>query len=394
MTNLAFYEFFRNTVKNTLISLFLAAMCLMITVMYSVISYEYGKFAPFKELDVKNGYFVGQKMATENFSPNDFDGVEKVYEVNAASVSLEGSGAEAYVYDGWIWKNWHARLKSGHWFNEAGADSAELEIIVGGNCEGYAAGDTVQIQSGNASFNAKIIGILQDSTEIMYKSGYNYFESNYQGMYNDPYGETGLYGEEGGMTVLMQKEAAEKRNITTYSPLPWSIWKYSDSLSSEEADALSKEISLKLYNSGKTYDVFMEESQDLANQKVMVYLPSMIISILLMLASLYCIAYVNVQKGSRFYSIYYLTGANKRQCNILALSYTVITVALSVLMYIMLGLCFEAYARSHNLMYSFVAGPKLMAAGLYVVFAVFLSICLYLAMRKRSPLDMLRSQKR
>lgn len=396
MTTLTLFEFFRNTIKNMLIALFLAILCLMITVMYSMASYEYGKFAPFKNLDI-NGYFLGMTMIFDTSDEDEYlssikvenyKDVEEVYSVSAGSLFVDDSGVTAYSYDRWIWENWRARLKSGRWFTESGIDSEELEIVLGGDTSQYSVGSKMTMLGKDGNIVLRVIGILQDDTEIMYKDGYNYYETNYEGMYTVP--EVG----EGQIFAIMQSEAAEKRGISLYNPCEWVIWKYSDKLSDEEADALTREINIKVSGMGKTYSDFVDESAVIARQKVMTYLPTIIISILLVLTALYCIAYVNVQNGSRYYSIYYLVGASKRQCNIIAISYMITTIVLSVIMYIMLGMGFETYARAHNIMYSFVTGPKLMSAGLYLVFAIFLSVCLYAAMRKRSPLDMLRNQKK
>ena len=390
MTTLALFEFFRNTLKNILIALFLAILCLMLTVMYSIVSYEYGKFKPFKSLDIDKGYFVGSKLGggTEMVDVRDFEGVEATYFVSSGMVFIGENSVTAYSYEKWIWKAWHARLKSGHWFTEAGAGSEELEVIIGGKNPGYSSGDTVKAQTQTGEVTLRVIGVLQDDTEIMYREGYNSFEMNYEGMYQTPE----IVDEQ--MFILMQSESAGKKGVALHNACLWEIWKYSDDLSDKETEELTKSIASGIFNSGKAYSRFMEESSDIAAQKVTAYIPAMMVSFFLTLIALYCIASINVSDGSRYYSVYYLVGASKRQCRIIALSYTVITVFMSIIMYIILGLTLETYARAHNLMYSFVAGPKLMAAGLYIVFAAFLSVCLYLAMRKRSPLDMLRSQKR
>lgn len=395
MKKLALFEFFRSTVKNMLIALFLAALCLLITVMYSVVSYEYGKIAPFKNLNISEGYFLGitfieetEEQESGKMNAENFEGVEAVYQISACSFFNAEISISAYVYDEWVWKNWRGRLKSGSWFTESGAKSDEIEIIIGGDTAGYSVGDRIKVFGNNEDITLRIIGILQDNTEILYKDGYNYYEMNYQGMYTVP------TVNEGEIFALAQSEAVERAELSLYNPCMWEIWKYSDSLSDEEAEALTREIHTKIQGAGKIYSTFLEKSEKLATQKVMTYVPTIAVSFLLMLAALYCIAYVNVQTGSRYYSIYYLTGASKRQCNIIALSYMVITIIMSVIMFIILGIGFETYARNNNIMYSFVTGPKLLAAGLYLVFALFLSLCLYMAMRKRSPLELLRTRKR
>lgn len=395
MKKLALFEFFRSIVKNVLIALFLAALCLLITVLYSLTDYEYGKIAPFKSLDIKNGFFFGSNYIADmqegddfQVNPENYEGIEAVYKINAGFLSTETDSIQMYAYNRWVWDNWQGRLKSGSWFTESGIDSEEIEIVIGGETSEYSVGDLIYVIEKDNYIPLRIIGVLQDNTEILYREGYNYYENNYQGMYSVP------NVEEGKFFVLMQTEAAEKSEFSLYNPCMWEIWEYSDELSEKEAEELTNQLYVKVSGTGKTYDEFMAESEEISSRKVMTYVPTIVVSFILVLAALYCIAYVNVQNNSRYYSIYYLVGASRKKCNILAISYMVITVVLSVIMYVILGVGFEAYARTKNIMYSFVTGPKVLAGVLYLVFAVFLSVCLYMAMRKRTPLDMLRGQKK
>ena len=115
--------------------------------------------------------------------------------------------------------------------------------------------------------------------------------------------------------------------------------------------------------------------------------------IILAMISLLTVAFINIEKGSKYYSIYYLVGGSKKKCFNIAMGNVLGIIAVSGIMYICGGHLVTAYTRAANIVYSPTAGAGVFAIILYGVFALFMLLCMYIAMRKNSPLEMLRKRK-
>ncbi len=117
---------------------------------------------------------------------------------------------------------------------------------------------------------------------------------------------------------------------------------------------MQKEIAFQRGNTGRFYKTFLYLSKEILKEKLFAYLPLMITGVILVFVALFVAAFINAEKGSRYYCIYYLVGGTKRSCFLIACGNVLGTVAVS---------------------------------------ALFLTLCLYFAMKKNSPLTLLRKHR-
>jgi hypothetical protein len=392
MKQLALYDFLRHIKRNIFVAVLVAVICLVSASLYSLYSYEYGRYKPFEKLNCTNGFFAGCKYAGSFESLNGFEetvenlnGVESIYEVYQTGVSISGTYRTAYLYDEWIWKNWEARLKSGSWFGKYENDSDNIPIILGGNTEEYSVGDILTIKSGREECKGYVKGILQDNTEILYKDSYHASDTTYDSCYSVPEGDD--------VFILLQKEVADENDITSIGTGVWAIVEYSNGLSNEEIDKLNGTINRLIGVTGITYSKFVELSESQLEGKILVYIPMIMSSIILGFVSLFTIAFVNVEKGVKYYSIYSLTGASKRQCFQIASGNVSGTIILSVILFVLGNKLILIYTRKANITYSMMSGAIILTICIYALFTLFLLLCMYLAMRANSPLKLLRKHQ-
>jgi hypothetical protein len=190
--------------------------------------------------------------------------------------------------------------------------------------------------------------------------------------------------------MLLQKEAADEKGIIGNASGVWAIVGYKEGISEEETTELNNYINKMVGITGRSYEVFLKLSADALEGKILVYIPMIAAGIVLGLISLFTVAFINIEKGAKYYSIYYLTGANKRQCFRITCGNVIGTMIVSVFAYVLGNDLIILYTRKANITYGMMSGAVLMAMGIYGVFALFLMICMYLAMRVNSPLELLR----
>lgn len=388
MKQLALYDFLRHLKRNLFMGFLLAVICLLITSLYSLFSYEYGKYKPFDVLETNDGFFVGDKtcggMHTFGFEQQmaDREEIEKLYQVYMGSLNTESSYYTAYIYEEWLWSNWQGRLKSGSWFDEDDVNSDTMQVIICGSISSYNVGDIFYCETKNGRQKCVVKGILQDGTEIPFSNSYSAADTTYTSLYSVP--------DKENKYVILQKEAAERNGISFNSAGLWAFVKYKAQTSEEQKETTNKAIARMTLSTSYPHDIFRELSFDKLIGKLFVYIPIIAAGILLAFVSLFTVAFINVEKGSRYYSIYYLVGGNKKECFKIACGNVLGTVAVSAIFYMLGEILLKTYTRHENIVYSTMPGAGMLAVGLYIVFALFLVICMYWALRKNSPLELLR----
>ncbi len=396
MLQLGLYDFLRHIKRNVFVAVFLAVMCLLITSLYSVFYYEYGKFKPFKKLEktAGNGFFLADTVLsddplngfTNNFVNN--ENINKIYQVHKGNnLKIEGRTCSVYVYGEWTWKNWQARLKNGEWFDDYDKEDELIQVVIGVNTQGYEPGDIIECTVDGKNCKCIVKGILQDNTEIMFSpSGYYIGDMNYESCYVLP--------QNSRTFVLMQEEAADACGIASDEVVSnWAILEYRDDVSDEvvhEINSLAETLSI---GAGVVYRAFLEDSTIIVYEKMLAYVPMMVSAFVLSIIAVITVAFINVEKGAKYYSIYYLTGGSKRECFLIASGNVAGTILISVILYITGNEFLEWFTRQRNIVYSTIGAARVMAAGLYAVFTVFLVVCMFFAMKQNSPLDMLRKHR-
>ncbi len=385
MRQLALYDFLRHMKRNLFVAGLLAALSLLLVSVYSLLRYEYDRYKPFEELGIKNGFWIGAdpELPPDSFIEElaEWQGVAHFYTVYQSGMMVNGEYIKLYIYENWSWENWRGRLREGTWFEEKDLDSEVMQIIFGGNDNPFVAGELYSCSINGQQSGCKVKGIMQPDTEIMFNNSYTIDNVGYDACYMVP--EDGVYG-------LLQKEVADAHGFYSYPTCVWTFVEYEENISAEEADALDKQINHRLMSGGCTYRIFLNKSQELMKERVLAYFPFMAIGAALVLASLLVAAFINVEKGSKYYKVYYLVGGSKQKCFWIACGNVLGTIAVSGLFYVLLRMLLQMFTRRNNILFSLTAGANLLAAGLYLLFALFMGLCMYFAMKKNSPLELLR----
>lgn len=376
MVELIVYEYYREAIKNFFICLFVAAICLLTTVTYSFLNYEYSKYKLFKSFVNKDGYMTYTTRSLDN----ELEDIEKIYSINYATLYTNGNMVKTYVYDRDIWGNWSARLKEGRWFSKDDTKSNTLNIIIGGNTNGYKKGDEFTISGTN--YSAKIIGILQADADIFCMSEYNASQFNYSSFFQQP------YIENDGMYAICQQEVAEQKGLSVWNDLYYA-YVYKDGIS-EEQSVKNHSTIFKNEMTGDSLENFMNKSKVVYRQKILSYLPTVVVVVLMVLISIYCISYIKIQKSNRVYSIYYLSGSSEKSLYTIVVGYTFMMILVSAGLYILLGNWFNYYAKMHNILFSFKTSSIVLPLILYVILGVFMSVCLIMEIRGKSAIEMVK----
>lgn len=387
---LAFYDFLRHWKRNLFLGFLMAVLCLLITCFYSIFSYQYGRYEPFEMLETNQGFFV-RKSGTEVSEIKAFEeglanliGIENRYSIYMGGVANDAGISNVYAYEKWIWDYWEPRLKVGRWFEEGDLSSKKVPVIVGGDTAGYEVGQTFTCSANSGGFRCEIIGILQEGTEILWGTRYNSLEMHYDTLFNVEGTETTY--------MLMPYELAEKHGVDLMAT-EWMFLKYDDNLSEEDRTELHRQLGLLVDANGYSHETFLKLSREALVSKMLVYFPMMVAGIILVIFLLFTVAFINVEKGGKYYRIYYLNGCTKRKCYAISCGNIAGTVLVSGILYILLSMVADIYCRSNNITFNISAGGRILAVLLYGVFAFFMLLCMYIAMRKNSPLEMLRKRK-
>ena len=127
MRQLALYDFLRHMKRNLFVAGLLAVLSLLLVSVYSLLRYEYDRYKPFEELEIKNGFWIGAdpELPPDSFIEElaEWQGVAHFYTVYQSGMMVNGEYIKLYVYENWSWGNWRGRLREGTWFEETDLDS-------------------------------------------------------------------------------------------------------------------------------------------------------------------------------------------------------------------------------------------------------------------------------
>lgn len=382
MIRLAAYDFVRYLKRNLITAVFMAILCLIIICLYSLFRYEYGMYKPYQEIGEYADYFVAVR---NEFDASEYDCIEQVYTVYQTSIMVDEVRVTAYVYDAWIYSNWEPRIKEGKWLtgNEVGA----VQVVLGGitdNCNV----DEIYTMDGNIPL--KIVGLLQEETKVIWSTSNSVTRAEamiYLGQYKVPEisGASGMY-------ALITREDADRYGLSYSKTGAWEILRFREGMTEEEKEEVCVQIYAQTNQYGCSWESFIEPSRELFAVQLYGYLPLIVISLLLILLIVFTTSLISTREASAVYSIYYLTGASKQSCYLIALGNVFGTIAMSALFYAVLRAQLLLYAQKNNLTLSLV-GTNRYAVILYVSFALFMMWNLYVCMHKQSALKMLKENR-
>mgnify|MGYP003303695337 CR=1 FL=1 len=390
MNKLGFQDFLRHIWRNLFVAFLLAIICILVSCMYSIYSYEYGRYKPIEKIGIKNGYYVGgDNTDLLNLSFEEelakLEGIEDIYYINNVSMSIDDKYPCVLAYESWVWENWEARLKSGTWFSEYNKNDRCIQIVISSNFGDYKPGDELVAVADNKMIRCVVKGIMQPGAEVLCSESYTADDQTYNSFYSNMEGEGGV--------VLMQQEAADDLELMCLQGSSWSLIKYEEELSDEKVLANQKRLVYLTAAMGLPYDSFVENSKDYLYEKIAVYIPMIVSGIVLAMIALLTVAFINVKTGSRNYSIFYLVGANRKECFKIASGNAIGTILLSAMFFLAGEQLVARYAKKANIVFNLNMGSKLLALGLYIVLGIFMIVCMKLAMKKNSPMEVLREHK-
>ena len=122
------------------------------------------------------------------------------------------------------------------------------------------------------------------------------------------------------------------------------------------------------------------------------YIPTIVVSLLILFAAIYCISYVKIQNSGKIYSIYYLNGASKARIYVIVTGYVILTVLFSVVFYAIGGMWFDAFSRNRNIMYSFWGNSVKLPLLLYLIFGIIMLSCLIVEIRNKTAVELIRQK--
>ncbi len=385
MIKLAIYDYIRYLRRSVVTAAFMAVLCLVIVCLHSLFQYEYGKYKPYRDISEYVDYYISYR---NGFFESDYDCVEQVYYMYQTRFKIGGESITAYVYDEWIYGNWTPRLREGEWLSKT--EDGVMQIVLGGVVDEHHVGEEYIAEHYLGEVPVQVIGILQADTEIIWSTSESYdgtAADNYLWQYKVPEitGNSGMY-------ALMTREDAERYGLS-YSPSgSWVLLRFRDGMTEEEITEVSLDIYANNEKCGTSMEKFMATSREMMLDRIFRYLPLTFIGLVLTLMVIVSTSMIHVREAGPIYSIYYLTGASKRKCYIIALGNVFGTIAMSALFYIVLRAQLLLYAQKNNLTLSLV-GTNRYAVILYTSFALFMMLNFYVCMHKQSALKMLKENR-
>ena len=395
MSDIVIYEYTKHPLRNISIALLMSILCFLSAVIFSVISYHYYRFKPFKKLEEKIGAAYFSWDAKVNMYTTGAKGLGEQYSVSYTTVFDFQSPVSLYIYDEWIWKNWEPRIKRGKWLKEKNK-SGLPEVVIGGNTKGYDVGDVINLrgylsQEDTAEQEFKVIGILQDKTELM---GGNTFSRGGE-KYNKCFFETNN-NEESPMYVIVKESDMAKSSISDIyrAQSLWRILDYRDDiLTQEEIEQNNKIIDVRISHAGVPFGKFMDNSRKVFRAQIMLYIPLFVLALVLIGIVIFNVTRIDLRDSSYSHSIYYLLGADRKTCRHVSTYVLLINVLMSVIMFAGEFFLYAKIAETQNLNYRIGVDTFAIAGIVYIVLIAYSSLVSYLMSRGMTPVDMLRKNR-
>lgn len=354
----AWNDFRKNSIVNIFIILQVAVSLIITAVMISAISVRSQYYTPFRDILTSNGIFIkfssspnydSSQMNIYDYLDNDdilqeCPDADHIYACHSMFGSIDsfhnGESFTLQSYDDEFIKRYQPELTDGRWLT-SDIESNQIEIVVSENDYGVKVGDVLSLTGINypnsTSFTGKVVGIFQDDSKIIGGGLYDYGNSdmNFNSIYY-PFNHT----IENQIFVLASYSAIQ--NITNHFVLLFDtdyvvqpiissvILTYPDNVSKEQIEADKENLLQYGWANAISLDELNQNSIAYLLEKAEIFLPIIIILFILASVSSISSSALIVRKNLKNYSLYYISGLQWKNCSLVNLLYSIISLTIAV----------------------------------------------------------------
>ena len=354
----AWNDFRKNSIVNIFIILQVAVSLIITAVMISAISVRSQYYTPFRDILTSNGIFIkfssspnydSSQMNIYDYLDNDdilqeCPDADHIYACHSMFGSIDsfhnGESFTLQSYDDEFIKRYQPELTDGRWLT-SDIESNQIEIVVSENDYGVKVGDVLSLTGINypnsTSFTGKVVGIFQDDSKIIGGGLYDYGNSdmNFNSIYY-PFNHT----IENQIFVLASYSAI--KNITNHFVLLFDtdyvvqpiissvILTYPDNVSKEQIEADKEKLLQYGWANAISLDELNQNSIAYLLEKAEIFLPIIIILFILASVSSISSSALIVRKNLKNYSLYYISGLQWKNCSLVNLLYSIISLTIAV----------------------------------------------------------------
>ena len=351
-------DFRKNSIVNIFIILQVAVSLIITAVMISAISVRSQYYTPFRDILTSNGIFIkfssspnydsSQMNIYDYLDNNDIlqecPDADHIYACHSMFGSIDsfhnGESFTLQSYDDEFIKRYQPELTDGRWLT-SDIESNQIEIVVSENDYGVKVGDVLSLTGINypnsTSFTGKVVGIFQDDSKIIGGGLYDYGNSdmNFNSIYY-PFNHT----IENQIFVLASYSAIQ--NITNHFVLLFDtdyvvqpiissvILTYPDNVSKEQIEADKEKLLQYGWANAISLDELNQNSIAYLLEKAEIFLPIIIILFILASVSSISSSALIVRKNLKNYSLYYISGLQWKNCSLVNLLYSIISLTIAV----------------------------------------------------------------
>ena len=344
---LGYLEFLRNLKINFLIVLEITAVLITAIFTVSSVRSQLRFYEPLSDyLNSKSLYItpdslttrvpVEKQLITEKQIKNKFPEAEKVcaqtsfyftLESEYFDVDMEGLGYPEEVVNGF-----EPILKNGKWLSDVPEEENVINVVVTKNDNGVKTGDEYKCRCSDENgkeiegITVRIVGEIENGAAIFKKPNgdpkaikADDFFANYQideETKNEPY-------------LIASQDQLEKYNIYNYIK-KCAFVRLDDSVTDERFDEIKEECILV----GGAVDAkeIRNNSLDVIKTNLIFLLPIVIGVLVFVIVTTVCMSAINAKKQLRSYGVYYVCGSRWRQCVLISVFSSLITVVLAALL--------------------------------------------------------------
>ncbi|MGN0435370.1 MAG: hypothetical protein ACI4D8_01930 [Wujia sp.] len=296
MIMLSINEFLRNWKRILTISLLISIMAVIVTAVNGSFSYEKNLMASFEQFDGKKGYYVYGGVSGLNIDESRYD----IY--SFSSGLIYDGGYEIPVYAQPAWCDFSPRISEGS-YQIGKTKDGMYPVLVGGNySERYPVGSI--IDAGNDT-KFIVTGVIVKNSSIMGADTlYQFDKIDYRMFYNSSSANVFLLGDErllahSGIGLVPDGQnsiVVAKRNVSDKELLK----------EFQRIQQLTMGTCLRLTD-------FISASENVYMQKIMTYIPLVIVGLVAVIICCYASTYVSFLYSLKHYSIFYLVGGKEWQ---------------------------------------------------------------------------------
>lgn len=341
MLLLGLKEFFRRIYTNIFTALQLSVVFLILLSIVSSVQSRTELYMPVKDYLKGDGVYTMSSaisLDVNNIIINEDDLIKKHPEIDSVFTSYTpdvfypDSDGKFISYNDEMLNMYSPKLKSGRWFKSS--DNSENTIYgVTSAGSGLEVDDTVSVTNVTYDqktdptfthpiekrFKVKIIGVLDESTQVLGADTYITDRDDFRNLYGD-------YDESSMPLLLLSQSQLSKNGVGYTINGNKQIIKYKSGLSDQKISELNM-----AFNSVGFIPLrkFSSVSKLYVYEQIIKLLPLLVCIALLVIVSTVSISALNVKGGLKTYSIFYVCGSDRAQCLGVCLINSILTASLA-----------------------------------------------------------------